>query len=161
MKQSTLTIVTLAALIGLNSHPEVSQSRQPLSSHSTATSSDRGIVAANTRKKSSPPSSGSCKTPQGTIQNCWRGVVWEAVPNSYSEFAGGYAYVGKNTIIRKGNLINFDFYGDGTYVRYSGNCKAGVLAIAKASDNVFVDPNQYFRANDYQRRGLNFACAKR
>lgn len=112
MKHGTLTIVTLAALIGLNSHPKVSQSRQPLSSHSTATSSDRGIVAANTRKKSSPPSSGSCKTPQGTIQNCWRGVVWEAVPNSYSEFAGGYAYVGKNTIVRKGNLINFDFYGD-------------------------------------------------
>ncbi len=161
MKRSTLAIATLTVLIGLTSHPGLSQGvGQPLSSNPSATSSERGMVVPRGRQKSSPPTSGSCETPQGTIENCWQGVVWEAIPNSYSEFAGGYAYVGKNTIVRRGNVINFDFYGNGGYVRYSANCRTGVLAITKSSGNVFVDPNRYERVNDYQRLGLNFACAR-
>jgi hypothetical protein len=162
MKRGTLAVTALIAVLGLTSYPGLSQGiSRPVNSNPSDYSKNQGKVVSSNSKKASPPTSGSCKTPQGTIQNCWQGVVWEAIPNSYSDFAGGYAYVGTNTIVKRGNVINFDFYGDGTYVRYSGNCRAGVLAITKASDNVFVDPNSYFPANDYQRRGLNFACSRR
>lgn len=126
-----------------------------------AQSNPSSQFSAQSKQKDTPPTRGECKTKDGWVRNCWQDVKWQQIPNSYSDFTGGYDYVGINTISRVGDAINFDFYSDGAYIRYAGNCRANVLAITKASDTL-VAPDKYSPAsNELRRRALSFACSRR
>jgi hypothetical protein len=111
-------------------------------------------------KQSPPRNNVGCTTENGWVDNCWQNVKWQKIPNSYSDFRGGYDYIGINTIVRNGNAINFDFSGDGVYVRYAGNCRTNVLAITRATDSA-LDPNYSPVGNELRRRALRFACSRK
>lgn len=139
-----------------------SVSRQEMIALASSMSSEPSIQPAQNKIAGRvPPASGKCKTGNGWVDNCWQGVNWQPIPNSYSDFTGGYDYVGANTIARSGDSINFDFYSDGMYVRYGGNCRTNVLAITRATDSL-VAPNRYSPAgNETRSRALRFACSRR
>ena len=69
----------------------------------------------------SPSPNGSCLNYRSTIvEDCYQGVRWEKVQNSRA-FLGTYdechAWIGLNTISRNGDVINFDFAGQGACIR--------------------------------------------
>lgn len=98
-------------------------------------------------------------------------VVWQPVPGTeapkeISPVPDSW-YVGVNTINRKGDVINFDLNGAGEYVRYSANCRTGMMTrilIGHVDRNRIVETirfhENYFPANHYQRLALNNACSQ-
>lgn len=131
-----------------------------------------GLAKAETMEQSqpipiaqlSPPSpSGGCRREHGGpwVEQCYQGVRWIAVPNSRTFMGGydeGYQWIGANTITRRGDGINYDWTGQGVYIRYNGNCRTRVYAIVAASD-AMVAPSNFQLVNDYIRRGLTYACS--
>jgi len=111
-----------------------------------------------------PPPSGGCRKESmdsPRMEQCYQGVRWIAVPNSRTFVGGydeGYQWIGANTITRRGDVINYDWTGQGVYIRYNANCRSRMLAIVAASD-AMVDPSNFQPVNDYIGRSLAYACS--
>ena len=109
-----------------------------------------------------PSPNGSCLNYRSTfVEDCYQGVQWKKIPNSgafLDSYNEGHVWVGLNTISRNVDAINFDFAGQGVYIRYSANCRTRVAAIVLASDS-YVDPNDYSSVNEYVGQALDFACS--
>ncbi len=117
------------------------------------------VKIANRQQQRLPGSSGSCRDEHGWIENCFENVEWQVIPNSYSDFTGDHSYIGINTLVRNGDSINFDFHHE-VYVRYSANCRTGMMAIIRATDS-HVDPDRYTPATNVLRsRALRYACSR-
>jgi hypothetical protein len=150
--KTILSLLILSSLLpGLTPQAAWSNPRFPEAS--------KQLLLAQTQR---PSPNGSCLNYRSTfIENCYQRVQWEKIPNS-GVFLGGYdeghAWVGLNTISRNGDAINFDFTGQGAYIRYSANCRTRVAAIVLASDS-YVDPNNYSPVNEYIGQASDFACS--
>ena len=111
---------------------------------------------------STPRSAGGCRRGMDLprIEECYRDVRWVAIPNSRTFVGGydeGYAWIGSNTINRKGETINVDVHWQGIYMRLSANCKSMSYAIIAGRDT-YVDPSKYYQANGNVYQHLSYAC---
>jgi len=98
-----------------------------------------------------------------TVENCYRNVTWRMIPGSqqYSDATGTTTtYIGTNTIVRNGNLINFDIFieGDVGYMRYEGNCRSSIIRVVRAAD--VLPSATYSPTDDFNRSRLNYACSR-
>jgi hypothetical protein len=111
---------------------------------------------------------------QAAVVNTVTDIQWEAVPGTKGEASEeieepDFWYIGKNTIIRKEDAIEFDVNLDGEYVHYVTNCKTGIMNITRRgqldeSGKVVITskrPSGKFPANAIQKRVLEFACAQK
>ncbi|BAY59741.1 hypothetical protein NIES2135_66180 (plasmid) [Leptolyngbya boryana NIES-2135] len=99
-------------------------------------------------------------------------ITWEIVPGT-----GGVSSMypqgsdpdlfGANTVVRRGDRVNFDAEIDKQYVRYSGNCRTRQLFILKTGilDStqqprriVQHEKGSWFTASLYQEKFLTKAC---
>lgn len=79
--------------------------------------------------------------------------------------------VGVNTIVRNGDVINFDVDADGEYVRYLANCKTGKMAKTLTGDfntngqvlGIRRFQGKFFLASDnlFLTRVLEYACSQK
>ena len=98
-------------------------------------------------------------------------IFWKPVPKtnipSLMEPHPDYWYLGVNTIVKKGNLIDFDVNTDGEYVRYSANCKSGEIKrilMGQITNGQIVAAHkwdeEFSTANMFQKLVLNYACTQ-
>jgi hypothetical protein len=98
-------------------------------------------------------------------------VTWIPVPGTKTPDESGriidYWYVGRNTITRRGNTINFDVNAYRVYARYSANCKTRKMSriimggVNKSGQIIAAEPfrEPFFQANQIQGKVLNYACS--
>lgn len=97
-------------------------------------------------------------------------INWQPIPGTKGTDESGkiidFWYIGRNTMTRKDNIINFDVNAYRNYIRYSANCRTakmsrirmGYIKNGQILDNQpFSEP--FFTANQIQRKALNYACA--
>jgi hypothetical protein len=97
-------------------------------------------------------------------------INWQPIPGTKGTDESGkivdFWYIGRNTITRKGDIVDFDVSVYKNYVRYSANCRTGKMSRIRMGyiksgqilDNQpFSEP--FFTANRIQRKALNYACA--
>jgi hypothetical protein len=85
------------------------------------------------------------------------------IPGSqqYSDATGATTdYLGINTIVRNGDLINFDIFveGDVGYLRFEGNCRNSTIRIIRASDA--LPSATYSPTNANNGESLRYACLR-
>jgi len=100
-------------------------------------------------------------------------IEWEEIPGTRvtdSEFGEYASSIGMNTIVRRGNAINFDFLSgaDAGYARIAGNCRTEWLVMIASgyytNDGQLVVNDRTQRSFDPRinepRLALEFACSQ-